>query len=181
MTMERASVIVGVVAMALSASLIAAGQSALEKRTVPGENRNSTTNKELATPYAGPVIGEIDDPSTGCRWFVLGNKIHQEGPGRLVLASDTESAKDGALGGGSQSQNPSAPGASSRPVIHAGDTVVVEEHTTVVDARLAAVALGSAAAGEEFRARLKIGGKVIRARATDSVTGMLVTGGEAQP
>ena len=39
---------------------------------------------------------------------------------------------------------------------------MVEEHTAVVDARLEAVALGPAAKGGEFRARLKIGGKVVR-------------------
>jgi len=51
-------------------------------------------------------------------------------------------------------------------VIHGGDKIIVEEHTTVVDARLEAVALGPAAQGNAFRVRLNIGGKVILAVAT---------------
>ena len=50
-------------------------------------------------------------------------------------------------------------------MIHAGDALVVEEHTAVVDARLEAVALAPAAVGAEFSARLKVGGKVVRAGA----------------
>ncbi len=45
----------------------------------------------------------------------------------------------------------SAARATPAPVIHPGDALVVEEHTAVVDARLEAVALGSAAAGEELQ------------------------------
>ena len=48
-------------------------------------------------------------------------------------------------------------------MIRAGDALLVEEHTAVVDARLEAVALESAAKGARFKARLKIGGKVVRA------------------
>jgi len=50
-------------------------------------------------------------------------------------------------------------------VIHTGDEVTVEEHSAVIDARLQAVALGSAAAGSELRVRLRIGGKVVDALA----------------
>ena len=41
--------------------------------------------------------------------------------------------------------------------------VIVEEHTAVVEARLEAMALGPAAVGGAFRARLRMGGKVVRA------------------
>jgi hypothetical protein len=64
-------------------------------------------------------------------------------------------------------------------VTHAGDTVIVEEHTAVVDSRLEAVALGSAARGGEFQARLKIGGAVIRAIALDAGRASLVGSKEA--
>lgn len=49
------------------------------------------------------------------------------------------------------------------PVIRAGDLLVIEESTTVADARLEAVALGPATAGSPLNVRLKIGGKVVRA------------------
>jgi hypothetical protein len=47
-------------------------------------------------------------------------------------------------------------------VIRTGDALIVEEHSPIIDARLQAVALGSAAPGDEFQARLTIGGKVVR-------------------
>ncbi len=50
-----------------------------------------------------------------------------------------------------------------RPVIRAGDRLIVEEHTAVVDAALEAVRLNPAALGSTFKVRLKIGGKVLRA------------------
>jgi hypothetical protein len=48
-------------------------------------------------------------------------------------------------------------------MIHAGDALILEEHTAVAEARLQAVALGPAAKGAVFEARLKIGGKMVRA------------------
>jgi hypothetical protein len=49
------------------------------------------------------------------------------------------------------------------PVIHAGDRLIVEENTRLVEARLAAVAMGPAIAGAPLDVRLTIGGKVMRA------------------
>lgn len=51
------------------------------------------------------------------------------------------------------------------PILRAGDLLVVEEDTPVVEARLAATALGPAARGATLEARLSIGGKVVRVRA----------------
>ena len=48
------------------------------------------------------------------------------------------------------------------PVIHAGDRLIVEENSSVVEARLEAVALGPAAVGSLLQARLRIGGRVVR-------------------
>jgi hypothetical protein len=48
-------------------------------------------------------------------------------------------------------------------VIHAGDHLVVEEDTPVVSSQLEATAIGSAAIGHAFEARLKIGGKIVHA------------------
>ena len=47
-------------------------------------------------------------------------------------------------------------------MIRTGDALTAEEHTAVVDTRLEAVALESATKGARFKARLKIGGKVVR-------------------
>jgi hypothetical protein len=50
-----------------------------------------------------------------------------------------------------------------RPVIRAGDRLIVEEHTALVDAVLEARALTPAAPGSAFDARLTVGGRVVRA------------------
>ncbi len=77
------------------------------------------------------------------------------------------------------SQSPRA--APAPLVIHAGDALVVEEHSYVVDGRLQATALGSAAAGSEFEARLKIGGKVVLAVALEAGRAEMMPEREAQP
>jgi hypothetical protein len=118
----------------------------------------------------------IDDSATGQRWLLVPDEAHPGGPGKMLLLrspdadqisrerdgdskSQTETARLGADAVNSRSRPV------SRPVIRAGDALIVEEHTPVVDARLEAVALGSATLGAEFPARLKIGGKVVRVAA----------------
>jgi flagella basal body P-ring formation protein FlgA len=71
--------------------------------------------------------------------------------------------------------------AESRPVIRAGESLIVEEHTSLVDARLEAVALGSALAGSAITVRLKIGGRVVRAVALAPGRAELQPQAEARP
>jgi flagella basal body P-ring formation protein FlgA len=66
-------------------------------------------------------------------------------------------------------------------VIHPGDRVVVEEHTATVEARLEAIALEAAAIGSPVNARLKIGGKVVRAVAIAPGRAALAHAEEARP
>ena len=58
---------------------------------------------------------------------------------------------------------PMVTGKLQHPLIRSGDRLVIEENSAVVEARLEAVALGPAAVGAEFKARLAIGGRVVRA------------------
>jgi len=109
----------------------------------------------VASPQAagatspGRAVREIDDPSSGLRWFLVRDGGHPGGPGRLVPVKPLGS------GGG--------PGAAlPLPVMRAGDRVRVEEHSDLVDAVLEAVALESAAAGGPLRVRLRIGGRVVK-------------------
>lgn len=104
----------------------------------------ATSSGQDRGPILSHVIREIDDAATGDRWLLVHDANDAGGPGRMVRIANAaaDSATD--------------------PVIHAGDTLVVEEHRAVVDARLAATAMGSATVGAEFAARLKIGGKVVR-------------------
>ncbi len=114
----------------------------------------TTVAPELA---AGAVFKEIDDPNSGQRWLLVEDPGHPGGPGRLIsLRSDEAKAKPG---------KNAVRVAKANPVIHAGEAVQVEEHTGVVDASLQAVALSSAIPGEMLRVRLRIGGRVVKARA----------------
>jgi hypothetical protein len=111
-----------------------------------------------AAMFSSEVIREIDDPHTGDRWLLEPNLTHPEGPGRLVrLVGTGPGAGDRA--GVVSSRN----GAALVAVIRAGDRLIVEENTAVVEARLEAVALGAAAPGSTFNVRLRIGGRVLRA------------------
>lgn len=103
------------------------------------------------------VLRQIEDPSTGALWLLLRDRERPAGPGRLVLAREQFRTQNAKSSGGAQPLP-----AAEWPVIHAGDAVVVEEHTAVVDARLAAMAQGPAVKGAQFKARLKIGGNVVR-------------------
>jgi len=94
-------------------------------------------------------IREIDDPHSGARWMLLRNSEYPAGPGRLVLA-----------GGPSLSRRDE--GTPQRLIIRAGDRLIVEESTPVVEARLEAIALGPAGPGSAFDVRLKIGGRIAR-------------------
>ncbi len=98
------------------------------------------------------VVREFRDPASGARWLVVRNTEDPAGPGRLILADIPGRQRDGLPHG-----KPSA--SSVRP----GDSVAVEEHTAAVDISLEAIAIDRAAIGSLFRARLKIGGKVVRA------------------
>jgi hypothetical protein len=67
------------------------------------------------------------------------------------------------------------------PVIRAGDRIVVEEHTDVVDAVLEAVALGPAVEQGPLDVRLRIGGRVVRVVALAPGRARLFSKGEARP
>ena len=106
------------------------------------------------------VLRQIDDPGAHGIWLLTRDPVHPAGPGRMVWVPDRIRLQEG-------SGIAATPGDSaqkvSRPVILAGDRIVVEEETPVVDARLAAKALNPAPPGMGFNARLEIGGQVVRA------------------
>jgi hypothetical protein len=111
------------------------------------------------------VFYEMDDVATGDRWLLERDPIHPEGPGRWLRVRTPKAGGEAAATPTRPSLNAQAVDSTAMPVIHTGDEVTVEEHSAVIDARLQAVALGSAAAGSELRVRLRIGGKVVDALA----------------
>ena len=111
------------------------------------------------------AIRVIRDPHTASRWLLERDPARPGGPGRMVLLSledgrQFESAKVvGGISNGTVRANRILPG----PVIRSGDRLVVEENSALVEARLEAVALGQAVEGAEFRVRLAIGGRIVKA------------------
>jgi hypothetical protein len=109
----------------------------------------------------GEVLRQIKDPSTLDLWLLMRDPSRPAGPARLVLARQGMNTQR-AISGGPTQRFSAGDHAEDQLMIHTGDALMVEEHTAVVDARLLAVALEPAAKGAEFKARLKIGGKVVR-------------------
>jgi len=136
----------------------ACAQSAGHAASTPGRMGVAAATVEPALGSSTDVLREIEDPSTGDLWLLLRDQSRSGGPGRFVLARQRTHTTQ--TSGHCAAQPISA---IERPVIHAADAVIVEEHTAVVDTRLEAVALGPAAKGAQFKARLKIGGKAVRA------------------
>jgi hypothetical protein len=145
-----------------------------------------TPGTEAPRPAAnaplGPVVREIDDGTTGDRWLLERDAAHPAGPGRLVRVETSGSGADqnSRNGQGQGGDRIPAP-ARRRAVIHAGDAVIVEDHTAEADARLEAVALMPAAVGEEFSARMKAGGAVVRVVALAAGRARLSSLIEVQP
>jgi hypothetical protein len=97
--------------------------------------------------------------------MVVSDPNRPGGPGRMILAEDAGATPTDL---GTRKSPP-------LPVIHAGEGVVVEEHTTTAEAYLEATALDSGAIGARISVRLKIGRKVLRAVAIAPGRALLVT------
>ncbi len=136
------------------AAATAAGQTAVPSAVDAGT--------PIGPRPAGEVMRQIDDPAAHGSWLLVRDPIHQAGPGRLIWVPRNASPKAYATDSEEPSRAP-APKEALKPIIFAGDRVVVEEETPVVDARLAATALNPAPLGAPLHARLQIGGKVVRA------------------
>ena len=148
-------------ATVLGGMVLAAGiQPAVGLQTADGSNAGrSQSFKSLpadSTIAAASIVREIDDPHSGARWLLLLNALHPGEPGRLVQADTVRVVASQPETGG---QRPPVP---PKPVIHAGERVILEEHSQVVDGRLDAVALNPAPVGGALRVRLVVGGCVVR-------------------
>lgn len=114
----------------------------------------------------GRLLRVIDDPNLGQRWLLVRDPAQPAGPARLVLASvlpstDAQSSQTDA-GAGPLPAAFAAQAARLRPVIRAGDRLLLEQDSDLARVRLEAVAMQPAAAGTTLRARLAIGGKVVQ-------------------
>lgn len=109
--------------------------------------------QSVSTPHSAAgapqrILREITDPHSGQQWLLVANAENPAGPARLVIASGFAVSPD--------RRQPAL-------AIHVGDRIVVEEHGAAMDAYFDAAALEAAAIGLRFNARLKIGGRVVKA------------------
>lgn len=124
------------------------------------------------------IVREIDDPHTGSRWLLERDESRPGGPGRLVLAGGSARSREQSR---AQSAEPGRVSAAAVPVIRAGDRLIVEENTPLVEARFEAIALSPASAGAPLRVRLAIGGHVVRGIAVAAGRAKLAPEGEVRP
>jgi len=160
----------------LQISIIAVILAALS--TIPALSQKLGVNPQSADCLSGSnfspalntryrALREIEDPSTHQRWLLIRDRERAAGPAIFVqelhcapcafFASRTINC-----GSGYQ------PPVRHVPIIHAGDRVILSEHTEVSDAELESTALEPAAPGDALRVRLKFGGFTARAIATAS-------------
>jgi hypothetical protein len=125
----------------------------------------SIAASELRKATDTNAIRVIRDPHTALRWRLERDPARSGAPGRMVLLSDQERSQPESVnivnGVVDRVMKPNRN--SPYPVIRSGDRLILEEDSAVAEVRLEAVALGSAVEGEEFRARVVIGGKILRA------------------
>jgi hypothetical protein len=162
------------VAIAAMGTTVALGATAVLGQTATGAAPSIVLVMQPAVTVRAKLVCEIDDPSTGARWLLLRDDARPAGPGRLVLVVGSKADSVTELAAATQKAS-----ATEDTVIRTGDALIVEQHSPIIDARLQAMALGSAAPGNVFPARLTIGGKVVRALAIAAGRAVFVPESEA--
>ncbi len=126
--------------------------------------------RDEANPTSGSItapVREIADPYTGMLWVLSRDASHPGGPGKMIATS--ERVADVRRGVVPRTT------VTMVPVIRAGDGILVEEHTRLVDLELEAVALGPATPGKMLHARTR-SGSVLCATALGPGRAELATG-----
>lgn len=126
------------------------------------------------------IVREIDDPATGDRWLLKRNAQDSAGPGRMVLLARKNTLPAPAVNSAGSARGGVEAG-DSLALFRAGDHLIVEQHTRLIDAVLDAIALSPAREGESFRARLSIGGRVVKAIAVAPGHAILLPDSGARP
>ena len=129
---------------------------------------------------AEEIVREIDDPATGARWLLERDSRHPGGPWRMMLVAQRHASPPTAKASVKNARK-GFETRTSVAMIHAGDHLIVEEHTRLLDAVLEATSLARAREGESFRVRLSIGGRVVNAVAIAPGRAMLSRDSGAQP
>ena len=161
------------------AIFVASFASALDAEATGGEHLTAEAlpSKNVQVENQVKAVREILDPHTGDRWMLVRDPVHPGGPGRLVLATDLTAIRRNAVAARMPALGSSSP--FEQPAIRAGDRVIVEEHTAIVDAQLEGTALSPATGGASLAVRLTIGGRVVQVQAVGPGRAALLLRSEA--
>lgn len=180
---HSASSEIGVIESAIRAIFFlacAALPAAAQTNCVPGPACIVIDSAAGSTQAAEEIIREVDDPATGDRWLLKRNSQYPARPGRMVLVARQKSSQPPASAPMESADKGFETGKTAE-VIHAGDHLVVEEHTRRLDAVLEAIALAPAREGGSLRVRLSVGRRVVMAVAVASGRALLSPASGAQP
>ena len=137
----------------------------------------------LRDSIPGEIRREIADPCLGLHWRLIVDPSSSGKPGRLVLL-DQNGTVNGSKVDGTHMLPATATFDLASVLIRAGEHIVVDQDTGVIRARLSAVALESAVAGQRLRVRLIVGSGLSRnteLTAPGPIVSTLATGaGEAR-
>lgn len=125
---------------------------------------------------ASPASAGADRSKEGARvdfcWLLVRDAMHADRPGRWVQSQ--RAATGCPASPGTQGEELSTAQIHMRPMLRAGDVLLVEEISDVLNAHLEATVLEPAFAGAVFRVRLQANGKPVWARAIDSKHAALI-------
>ena len=108
------------------------------------------------------ALRELEDPGAHQYWLLIRDRNRAAGPALLVKEPAHSACAFFTLGKMDRGPAIGQP-VRSLPVIHAGDPIILFEHTTVSDTELEATALEQAAVGDSLRVHIKFGGFTVRA------------------
>lgn len=148
---------IGLLLLAMGLSTGVHGQvSRFRAHSAPAQVASESDFSRYFAP--AEVFRAVADEGSGNFWLLLRDSARPGGPGQWVFSAQPKTDPG-------HEMNLAGRHSASIPVICAGQAILVEEHSEAVDARLEASALSAASKGNEFRARLKVGGKIVRVRA----------------
>jgi hypothetical protein len=171
--------VIGTVFLAILPVYPLRGQTARNINTGANPDCASFSDRNARPNPAGQVLREIDDPATSGQWLLFRDGIHPSGPGRLVRVVNSNRRCEAWPQDRSQGESKHSGRSLSPAVIHAGEMLLLEQHSAVLDAQLEATALEQAALGERLKVRLKVNGKVVDAVATGTGRAALAPADEA--
>lgn len=150
------------------------GQQKRHEAAAQGADCNRLQDLESSADADYRATRVILDAGTHQRWLLERNVSRPAFPARLIpVSGELSCARFGFEESGHRStSNPKRP---LLPVIRAGDSLILVEHTRVSDARFEGIALSTGAAGEAIQVRLKIGGRTLIAIPTAPGRAMLLT------